>query len=183
MDYKDSTWNIPIRVKLIGEFGPNMPEIAKIILEYYNAQADRDNRSKLFLNVDGLPPSTNHMYDRIGYRKKGGGSGVITKRSAELETFRLIVQQALVFNRYSWKPTGPTAAVLFFETPHWVTKEHKVRKMDSDNRVKPMFDSIEYGAGTPDELYWQFMVFKILSKRTRTSIYLFDLGDVVEHYY
>lgn len=177
-------WTKPVRVKLIGEFGKSHPDVAKILLEYYTKLCTEKNLSKLFFQVDGLPISVNHMYDRVAYRKAGGkGLGVATKRSSELDDFRLQVRQALAFSRWDWKPTGPTAAILFFESPHWVTKERKVKAMDADNRVKPTFDAVEQATDTPDELYWHHHVFKVASKRSRTTVYLFDLGDVVEYYY
>lgn len=184
--YQPVVWQKPVRVKLIGEFGKHYPEVAKMLIEYYTKRSVENNLSKLMFQIDGLSPSVNHMYDRVAYRKSeenGGGLGVATKRSAELDSFRLQVRQVLAFSRWDWKPTGPTVAILFFESPYWVTKERKVKAMDADNRVKPVFDAVEQATDTPDELYWQHHVFKVASKRSRTTVYLFDLGDVVEYYY
>lgn len=130
--------------------------------------------------------SVNHMYDRIGYTKSaanGGGNGVITKRKPEVDQFRLELMNAMGNKRFEWKPKGTYSAVILFESSHWLTQERKVNQMDADNRVKVLLDAIEIATGVPDELCWQVHLFKIASKRIRTTVYLFDQGEVVEYYF
>lgn len=162
-----------VRTKIAGELGKTWPELAQIILNYYISRARDRGLCSVHFQVRDLPISVNHMYGRSGAR---------IWLKPEAENYRLMVLEALGTKRWSWKPSGVTAAVLLLESPKWITKRLEVREMDADNRVKPIFDAIEVATETPDELHWQFHVFKIASKWTRTSVYLFDLGDVVEWY-
>ncbi len=162
-----------IRTKIAGQLGQTWPELAQIVLQYYISRSKERGLSQLNFQVRDLPMSLNHMYGRSGKR---------TFLRPEAEEYRLLVLEALGTKRWAWKPSGVTAAVLLLESPKWITKRLEVREMDADNRVKPIFDAIEVATEVPDELHWQFHVFKIASKWTRTSVYLFDLGDVVEWY-
>lgn len=82
-----------------------------------------------------------------------------------------------------WHPTGVTAAVVLFETPQWLTKKWTVRQKDVDNLVKPVFDAVEEAVHIPDERHWEIHAYKIASKKVRTIVYLFDLGDVIDYFY
>lgn len=123
--------------------------------------------------VDALPTTVNHSHFHVNNRR-------ILK--PEVHAYRKLVGVALGPKRMTWRPTGAVGAVIFFESPNWVTKKLEIREVDVDNRIKPLFDAIKELTGVPDETNWQFSVFKIASKKTRTLVYLFDLGDVVEIY-
>lgn len=172
-----------MRTKLIGELKKVMPHEAQILVNAMSEECKKSGRCFVNFTMQGLPMSVNHMYDRIGYKKSSGQNGVITKRKPEVDKFRLELMQAMAEKRFDWKPTGCYAAVILFESAHWLTLERKVHQMDADNRVKVLLDAIEIATDVPDELCWQVHLFKVASKRTRTTVYLFDLGDVVEYYY
>jgi Holliday junction resolvase RusA-like endonuclease len=103
-------------------------------------------------------------------------------RTKGVDDFRLLVLEALGEDRFKWKPNGPLAVVICLESKLWVTQTRQVRQMDADNKVKVVLDSIENATGIPDELYWHLHVFKLSSKRNRTTVHVFDLGDIVEFY-
>ena len=79
--------------------------------------------------------------------------------------------------------TGVTAAVILLESQFWLTQKREIREKDADNLVKPILDAVQNATEVPDELHWQLHVFKLPSKWNRTTVYLFDLGDLVEFYY
>lgn len=101
----------------------------------------------------------------------------------EVIAWRTVLTEAMGDLRWKWTPKGVTAAVILYESPAWLNVRREVRENDLDNKVKPALDAIQHATETPDELFWQLHVFKALSKRNRTTIFLYDLGDIVEHYY
>jgi hypothetical protein len=187
-------WNVPIRTKLVGQLGVVFPEVASLLIEHYQKNCSQKGLIHLNFKVDGLPLSLNHQYDQTlpyckedtpgAFQDKAGRWRVrSTKLKADAMDWRLVLMEAMGTDRWKWKPTGVTAAILLLETPYWLTQKRLVREMDADNKTKPIFDAVQYATETPDELHWQFHVFKVLSKRQRTTIFLYDLGDVVEYYY
>jgi Holliday junction resolvase RusA-like endonuclease len=185
MDYKPVKFHRPVRMKLIGELGVVWPQMAQLILSQYMKQCKEFGRAVSHFKVDGLPMSLNHQYKKNkAYLDKNTGkmkSGF--RLDPKILDYRMRVCEALGTNRWKFKPTGTVAAVILLESPMWITTKREVRQMDADNRVKPILDSIEHAMDLPDELCWNHHVFKIQSKRERTRVWLFDLGDVVEHYY
>jgi Holliday junction resolvase RusA-like endonuclease len=169
-------WEKPVRVKLIGEFGKNIPSAAKAILDYYTKLGSEKGLTDVTFTVDGTPRSLNHMYGR------NAKTGAVW-RKPDVDDFTYRVIEALGEKRWTFKPTGPCAAIIFLESPYWITMERQVRESDADNRIKVVMDAFEKATGLPDELNWQFHVFKVASKRARTTVYIFDLGDVVEYFF
>lgn len=160
---------MPVRVNSLGEFGSNMPELALIIMDKYRTQS----RGSISFCVNELPKSVNHNQGFNGKRKF---------LVPQVYKFRELVAMAIGAQKLTWKPKGPVAALMFFESPTWITQKREVREMDCDNRVKPMFDAVQRATGMPDELVWEFHAFKVASKKTRTTMFLFDMGDVVNFY-
>lgn len=183
-----------MRVKMAGELGSVWPEEAQLLIQHYNRKCADRGLIALNFRVDGLPRSLNHQYENDlqfckpntpgAFQDKNGRWRVRSHRlKAEVMDWRIVVMQAMGDLRWKWKPSGVTAAILLFEGPQWLTARRMVREEDADNKTKPAFDAIEHATEIPDELHWQFHVFKVLSKRKRTSFFLFDLGDVIEFYY
>ena len=183
-----------MRVKISGELGIVWPEEAQLLITHYQKKCANRGHINLHFRVDGLPKSLNHQYDRDlqfckpgtpgAFQDKAGRWRVQSQRlKQEVLDWRVVVMESMGENRWKWKPTGVTAAILLFEGPQWLTARRTVREEDADNKTKPAFDAIEHATDVPDELHWQFHVFKVLSKRKRTSIFLFDLGDVIEFFY
>ena len=106
----------------------------------------------------------------------------VTFIKKEQKVFRQAVQYAMASKANLWRGSMVSAAVLLFEDPGWTTKKHTVRKRDADNLVKPTLDAIQIATDHEDELYWQVHFFKVLCRETRTTVFLFDLGDVVDYY-
>lgn len=153
---------------------PPMPEILQLIYNYYVEICRSAGRKSLSVTIPDLPPSVNHQYKHSRYN---------TRLTPEALRFRTQTQWIMKACQNKWNPTGITAAILLYESPVWITKKHEIRKMDIDNRVKPVFDAIEVGSGgTCDESHWQFHAAKLYSTKTRTSVFLFDLGDIVPYY-
>lgn len=183
-----------MRTRLAGEIGKVWPENAQLNINYYRELCKENGLLSLEFRVDGLPMSLNHQYD-IGtkYCKPGApgsfkdGSGRWRVRSHRLKAkaidWRLVVMETLGKSRWSWRPRGVTAAIIVFESQEWLRKDYTVRKMDADNKVKGTFDAVQAATEVPDELHWEFHVYKALSKRARTSIFLYELSDVVNYYY
>lgn len=186
MEYQNVRSKIIVRTKLKGEAQKDPPQIIQVLKSYYAAMCAKLGTKFIGFVMDGLPMSVNHMYERVAYKKaaaKGGGIGVTTFRKKEVDDFRINLADAMGDQRFHWQPKGITAAIIMLESPHWITQKREVAQMDADNRVKVILDAVEFATHAPDELYWDLHVFKVVSKRVRTSVWLFDLGDVVEYYY
>ncbi len=180
-------WQKIMRVKLAGQLGETYPEVMQLLLNYYNTNSENKGLLKMGFKCHDLPISLNHMYLRNrdfkgGQFKADGSQKKAYRLHPSIHEYRLLVMEALGQDRWKWKPTGVTAAIILLESPHWLTQRRQVKEEDADNKVKPIFDAVENATETPDELHWQFHVFKIFSKWRRTTVYLFDLGDVVEFY-
>lgn len=183
-----------MRVKIIGELGKVWPEEAQLLIDHYDRKCEDRGLIRLKFRVHGLPRSLNHQYeDGLQFCKPGVPGSFQDKQGRwrvrgfrlkpEVIEWRTVVAEAMGDDRWKWKPTGVTAAMVLFESPHWLTARRMVREEDADNKAKPAFDAVEQATEVPDELHWQFHVFKVLSKRKRTTIFLFDLGDVVQYFY
>lgn len=163
---------IPVRVKVVSEFGRAFPPTAAALIGWFNSQPRP--LQQMSFSVGALPPSVNHMYARTA----GGGRTL----SQETLNFRSHTAVAIGAQRFNWKPAGAVAALIFLESPHWVNKRHLITDMDGDNRVKSLFDAIQACTDVPDNTNWEHHVWKAFSRHTRTTVYLFDLGDLVEYY-
>ncbi len=153
---------------------PPMPEIMELIYNYYVEICRSSGRKTFQVTIPDLPPSVNHQYRHTRYA---------TRLTPEALRFRTHTQWIMKAVQDRWNPTGVTAAIILYEAPLWVTKKHEIRKMDIDNRVKPVFDAIETGSGgTQDESHWQIHAAKLYSIKTQTTVFLFDLGDIVPYY-
>lgn len=183
-----------VRVKMAGELSKVLPPTASIVINALQAQCESAGRIHLKFTCPGLPPSLNRMYERSTPFCKPDTPGSFQDRQGRWRVqsqkltpkaieWKLLLVQAMGQLWHKWTPSGVTAAVLLFESPYWLTAQRVVREIDVDNRVKIVFDAIQQATGTKDELHWNFYVEKILSKRQRTTIFLFDLGDIVEYYY
>jgi len=182
--YRAVRWLGQVRIKIIGPLGEKFPEDFQFFLDYYEKKTKAAGRSSLHFVVDGLPKSLNHMYGRKTVTDKVTGHQTVrTWRKKEVDDFNLRTYLALQSRRFGWKPTGPSAALILFESPRWLNGKLQIIQMDTDNRIKVVMDATEKVTDVPDELYWQVCAFKVASKRTRTWVYLFDLGDIVEYFY
>lgn len=167
----------------MGELGKCWPEAAKVLINHYVTQANQNQRCTLSFAVQSLPKSLNHQYIKgRSFPNSEGKSRTTFRLHPETLVFRQLTQYAIGSKKLDWKPVGVTAAIILFESPLWLTQKLTVREMDADNLVKPLFDAIQQHTEIPDELNWQVHFFKVQSKKTRTIVYLFDLGDVVEYF-
>jgi hypothetical protein len=191
---RPTKWKKQIRVKMAGELGKVWPEEAQLLMHHHEKKCNERGLVHLRFRVDGTPISLNHMYkDGLAFCQPDAPgafqdkAGRWRKRSHELRPevidWRVVVMEAMGEDRFKWKPTGVTAALILFETPLWLTQKREVREMDVDNKTKPALDAVQHATDIPDELHWQLYVFKVLSKRIRTTICLYDLGDLAEYYY
>jgi Holliday junction resolvase RusA-like endonuclease len=162
---------IAIRKRVVGEFGVDLPETARILLDHV-ASSPRPRRS-LGFTVDALPPTVNHMYAHKGGRR------VLTRESLG---FRDRVALAIGPQRLTWRPSGVVMALVFLGSPHWITKRHKLRDMDGDNRLKALFDAVEACTGVPDCTNWEFHCWKVARADVRTTVYLIELGDLIDYF-
>lgn len=167
-----------VRIKTVAKLGDYWPPAARAVLAHYELRRRESNLPTTCFAVDSLPISLNNQY--IKGRTWGGKTNF--RLHPEQEVFRQLVAYAMGPKKLDWLPTGTVAAVILFETPEWIKQDYTVSTRDVDNLIKPLLDAVKVCSGMPDELAWQLHAFKLVSKRTRTSVYLFDLGDVVEYF-
>lgn len=153
------------------EFGVDVPPTARLIFDWAFGEEQR-GRNSLSFSVAELPPTLNHMYQQVGHRRV---------LADETRVFREMVAYAIGGRRRGWSPSQ-VMALIFFESPYWLTKKNTMRDADGDNRVKPLFDAIQHCVDVPDYTNWEFHAYKLASSRVKTSVYLFDLGDIVDWY-
>ncbi len=169
--------DLKVRLRTRLALGNEWPKAAALLINHYVKEVAEDDMRMLSFAVNDLPPSINHQYAAGRAGNKRG-----FRLTPEAQAFRWMTKKAIGSKQFNWHPKGIVAALLFFENPHWITQEFRVRAADADNLVKPTLDAVKISARMPDELIWQAHVFKISSKRKRTIVYLFDLGDVVEFF-
>lgn len=161
-----------VRVKTMRPLGQDFPETARVIFNWAMGQAQKKNH--LAFAVPDLPPSVNHMYIQVGAARR--------VLSPEAQTFRQLVTLAIGSQRLNWKPKGVVMVMVFLESPFWINKKHQIRDADGDNRLKSLCDAIQVTTGIADNTNWEFHVWKVAAPKKRTTVYLFDLGDIVEFY-
>jgi Holliday junction resolvase RusA-like endonuclease len=135
------------------------------------------NYSLLKFSLNSLPPTVNHMYINNFAR----GKKILTKETID---FRTSVNIAIKSQKgyAAWRPQGIVIAMIFLESPLWISKKKCVRSIDGDNRLKPLFDAVQKSVGLNDAVIWEAHYWKVYSTQTRTTVYLFDAGNIVEHY-
>lgn len=163
-----------VRINTIEGLGKEFPTSARYALGHYFKHCKERGTANISFYVDALPKSLNHQYGR--------GRGGHSYLKPEVKAFRELTMSAIGPRRHYWKPTGVVSAIVFFESPNWVTKKRTIREMDCDNKIKPLLDAIQAATKMKDERIWDVLAFKIPSKRERTTAYLFDLGPVVDFY-
>lgn len=148
-----------------------LPATLRYLIEGY----ERDGIKRGFLKfmVPEAPPTVNHMYQ---HTRRG------TFLTKEVQNFRRHVHFALAASGQKFICTGTMAMIICLETPYWVTKKSTIREMDCDNRIKPVIDAVKLSLQIPDETVWELHVYKMPSKKIQTTVYLFDLGDIVDVY-
>ena len=156
---------------MVGELYDNWPTTARLILSSFLGNGTH-KPSTLCFGVDVLPPTSNHMY----LRNSSGRS----RLSDEAVTFRQLVNYAIGHQKHVFTCRGTACLLYLMESPFWVTKEHVVRDMDVDNRTKAMADAIMHSIQVTDSTNWEIHQYKVASKKTRTTVYLFDMGDLVQ---
>lgn len=187
-------WTRQMRVKMGGQLGPAWPETARVLIDHFENQGKEKGLESMWFHVHGLPMSLNHQYRQdLRFCKEGTPGAFQDKQGRwrvrnnrlrpEVISWREVMVECMGDLRFKWKPTGVSAAILLFESPNWLDGRRQVREKDADNLTKPTFDAVQHATEVPDELHWEFHVYKLLSKRQRTTIFLYDLGDVVEYYY
>lgn len=167
--------------------GTNWPGTSGLLISSLQKKCKEQGLSNICLTVDRLPLSLNHQHKewvRKVYdpKTKKSYNRVSKRTKPEVEEYRYLVLNELRFSGQKWEPKGITAVVVILESPIWLTKKYTPRQADADNKLKPAVDAAQYATHVPDELHWEFHVYKAVSRRERTIIYLFDLGDIVEYY-
>lgn len=160
---------IRIRKRNVAPLGKYYPVTAQILINALLGMGK--SRSCLNFAVNVLPPTVNHMYIKRGRRM------ILTQ---ETRDFRDLVTLAIGHQKNTFKCNGTAAVMIFLESPHWITQKLTIREMDADNRIKPTLDAVKLSIGVPDETNWELHVWKVASKQIRTTVYLFDLGDLID---
>lgn len=164
---------LKIRVRTMREFGIDVPPSLDALMRYACDNTLRPG-SLLSFAVSALAPTVNHMHMTVP-----GGRRILTP---EVHAFRATVMAAMGNKRHMWRPQGVVMPIVVMESPYWITKKLEVRDSDSDNRLKALFDAIELATGIRDSRNWEIHAYKLVSSKVRTSVYLFDLGDIVDRY-
>lgn len=156
-----------VRTRVVKTFGVEFPDTACVLFNWVLSHSRK--LDTMSFSVPLLPPTVNHQYAHQGGRR------ILTD---EARAFREIV--AIAVAGRPWVPRCPVMAMVFLESPHWITKRHTLRDMDCDNRLKPLFDAIQNGTRAPDCTNWEIHSWKVASAFTRTTVYLFALGDLID---
>lgn len=159
-----------VRLNSKKDFNKNLPATAiAIINEIFKTKT----RKTLSFSISKLPPTVNRMYER-GLRN--------TYLSKEAQLFRKQVCIALSGQKGIFLNDSVHTIMIFFESPSWITKKATVREMDCDNRIKALLDAIQHAIGLKDEKIWEIHCWKVASRSEKTTVYLFEMGDVIDFY-
>lgn len=156
-----------IRVKQVEE-----SELVKDILYLYVNYCTQKGKTWTQFEISEIPRSVNHQYIKTRYN---------IFLDPKIIQFRKTFHYEVLKQKVKWSHIGATSAVILLYSPKWITKQYTIRKMDCDNRVKPIFDALQLSLGFEDERFWNFSVFKVASKKEFMKIYLFELGDIIEY--
>lgn len=159
------------------------PDSARMLIEHFTKLSHERGSQYFTVSVPEIPMSLNSQYTKKIIRdRKTGKRRIHQSLKAEVKTFRLLIQSQR--NRIDFNPNHAElwAAVILFESPHWVTKKHTVRIQDGDNLVKPYFDAVEKAFEIPDQRIWEHHPYKVYSSKVRTTGYFFGLGDIVKKF-
>lgn len=119
----------------------------------------------------GRPTSMNALWNITA-----GGNGYKAKATRSFEDALLLEAR-----RTRVDVRGTAAIIIAVESKHWLKQDNTVREMDVDNFMKSPIDAIKTTMGG-DHVLWEDMIFKVQSKRERTTVWLFEFGDIVEAY-
>ena len=165
------TEGLAIRVRTVEALGFAFPPTAQLLLDW--ARSARPKSQILSFLVPYLPPSINHIY-------LPGATLGSRRLSPEALHFREAVRLAI--GDRVWKPSGVLMAIVFYQSPHWITKRREVRKKDIDNVEKALHDAIGCATGVNDCRFWEYHPYKIIGPTVMTVCYVVDMGDIVEVY-
>ncbi len=129
---------------------------------------------EFYVEVPVEPPSTNHIYRKF-HSKKTNKTGFALDPA--VKAYRDMVAGACWGRSFPMRAVS--AVIIGIESPRWITKEYKVGIKDGDNPTKAVFDALKFAIGYQDELIWEHFPFKIVSRRSATHIWMYELGDVV----
>lgn len=162
---------IKVRRRYVSADPDNLPASACVLLNW--AAVTLQSQQRLTFVVEGLPPSVNKIYRGMGRNRT---------RTDEYRSFESEVAASLYGRLKNWNPLGTVMVLVILESPNWVTKKNTIRDMDADNRLKALLDCIQHATSIPDNINWEVHVWKQSSDNERSSCFLFDLGDVVNHF-
>jgi len=169
----------PVQVRLLHTRVGLKEKLPKVAAALHNLFSEKCQ--PFYIVVEGeLPLTVNHSKFKRIRKAKTGTYYAQDVLKPEVFVFRDLVRYATIGRK--WEPRGTTAAIILFESPNWLTLKNQVRQVDADNKVKPLLDAIQHATGIEDERHFQLHVFKVCSKKTRTVVLLYDLGDLVEMY-
>lgn len=161
------------KIKIRTRITQHYPTFLMNLIGELKSQSLAQGRMTASFMVEGLPVTVNTMYHHTRFG---------TRLTKEAKAFREMVAWRMGPLKTTWAPKGPVAFVIVMESSFWITKEHTVRAMDVDNRIKPLIDAIKECSPMPDELCWHFHAFKLASTIERTTVHMFELGDIVDLY-
>lgn len=151
----------------------SLPPGANALIHSLAERCDQSGLKWTQFTHAGLPPTVNHMYRHTRYN---------TRLTEEATYYRRAVMMELLANPQKIIGLGHTAAVILLYSPLWVTQMRQVREMDADNRIKALLDAVQHATAHRDEMHWEIHVYKVLSPLSKTQVFLFDLGSVIDYH-
>lgn len=150
------------------------PERLRRVLELYIDMCEKDGTGFwVTFQADGTPTSMNYLWNITA-----DGRGYKSKKTRGFEE-ALLASARQVFKR---KVRGTCAIILAVESALWIKQDNTVRQMDIDNKLKSPIDAFKTEFASGDHQAWETLIFKVQSKRERTTVWVFEMGDIVDCY-
>jgi Holliday junction resolvase RusA-like endonuclease len=162
-----------VTVRQVDDFEQALPPEARLLIESYSARA----KSEAKVVVPMVPATVNNQY-RTNKRRMGQFYDL----DPRIKVLRDLTRVEVLRAGLRWQPVGVVAAVLIFESPHWVTQKLTISRSDVDNKVKAMVDALDLALGFSDQRVWAGHQFKLQGERDRSHCWLFELGELVDQY-
>lgn len=161
------------KIEVVNEVNP----LPSIIKNYYSGLSTE----ALELSVDMLPPSANKLYEKsVRFSVKSNKNVIHHSNHNDVEVFRAFITTLCRKRNLKFLPIGTVAVVVELYSDSWLNKDRTVKKIDSDNMLKPLMDALQVALGFPDEMVFYHHLFKCVHpKQKGVRVTLFDTSPIV----
>lgn len=161
------------KIEVVNEVNP----LPSIIKNYYSGLSTET----IELTADLLPPSANKLYEKsVQFNARLNKHQIHHSNHNDVEVFRAFINTLCKKRKLRFIPIGTVAVVVELYSDSWLNKDRTVKKIDSDNMLKPLMDALQLALGFPDEMVFYHHLFKTVHPSQKgVRVTLFDTSPIV----